>query len=95
MEHKIKIRIDNKVYNGTIHSEEEEANIRKAVADVNETVAKIAKDYANKVTSLDIMTIAALNIGIERVEFKNRLEELQRKCDKLSADLQSYVDSLK
>lgn len=83
------------VYSGVIHSEEEEADIRNAAANLNETVAKLAKTYANTRTALDIMTVSAMNIGIEREEYKRKLEQLQSKCDKLSADLQNYVDSLK
>lgn len=95
MDHSIKVKIADKVYRKTIHSEEEEAAIRKAVADLNETVKNIAKDHVSTVSALDIMTIAALNIGIERVQLKSRLETLDAGYERLSADLQNYVDSLK
>lgn len=94
MDHVIKVKIADKVYRKTIHSEEEEAAIRKAVSELNDIVSLISKDYT-KVTAVDIMTIAALNIGIEKVELRKRLEELDKGYGKLSADLQRYVDSLK
>lgn len=95
MDHSIKVRIADKVYRKTIHSEEEEAAIRQAATDLNETLEKISKAQSSTVSAVDIVTIAALNIGIERIELRNRLDNLTRGYDKLSADLQNYVDSLK
>ena len=94
MEHNIKVKIADRCYRQTIHSEQEEAHIRTAAAGVSELIQQLSSRYPG-VSVIDVLTIAALNEGIENAELRERIASDERKFEKLSADLQTYVDSLK
>lgn len=94
MDHRIKVKIADRCYNYTIHSELEEAQIRKATQSVNEKIAELSRQYT-QIPKVDIMTIVALNEAIEKSELSEKIQEDAKGLDKLSADLQNYVDSLK
>lgn len=94
MDHTIKVRIADRVYSRTIHSELEEEAIRKAAASVNEKIATLSGQYAN-IPMIDILTIVALNEGIEKFELQETMSGGEQDLMKLAADLQNYVDSLK
>jgi len=94
MEHRIKVRIGDRSYPKVITSEDEEEAIRKAAVSVNDKISLLTRAYP-KVSLLDIATIAAVNEGIEKFELKRKLEKMENEMEKLSSDLQNYVDSLK
>ncbi|MCQ2166076.1 MAG: cell division protein ZapA [Bacteroidales bacterium] len=93
-EHRIKVKIADRSYNRTIHSELEEEAIRKAAQSINEKIASLSRLYA-QVPLIDIITIVALNEGIEKFEAQRKLDENDAQTAKLSADLKNYVESLK
>ena len=94
MEHKIKVKIADRCYNYTIHSELEEEAIRKAAQSVNEKISVLSAQYGGR-PMIDILTIVALNEGIEKCEALLKNETDEKGMEKLAADLQNYVDSLK
>ncbi len=93
-EHRIKVKIADRSYNRTIHSELEEEAIRKAAQSINGKIASLSRLYA-QVPLIDIITIVALNEGIEKFEAQRKLDENDAQTAKLSADLKNYVESLK
>lgn len=93
-EHRIKVKIADRSYNRTIHSELEEEAIRKAAQGINEKIVKLSRLYT-QVPLIDIITIVALNEGIEKFEVQKKLDENNSEIGKLSADLKNYVESLK
>lgn len=94
MEHKIKVKIAERCYYHTIHSELEEEAIRKAAKSVDEKISVLSARYSS-IPAVDVLTIVALNEGIEKFEALLASEERNKGLEKLSADLQNYVDSLK
>lgn len=94
MEHHIKVKIADRSYRRIIHSEEEEAAIRKAAQSVNEKIIALSQAYGG-IPAIDILSIVALNEGIEKVEAMRSLDTEVAEYEKISADLQKYVDSLK
>lgn len=94
MEHNIKIKIADRSYRQQIHSEEEEENIRLAAASVSDLIRQLRERYP-EVSAIDILTIAALNEAIEKEELKKSISSNEAGFEKLSRDLQTYVDSLK
>lgn len=94
MDHTIKVKIADRVYSQTIHSELEEASVRNAARSVNDKIATLSGKYAD-IPMIDILTIVALNEGIEKFELQEKINGDERDLNKLSADLKNYVDSLK
>lgn len=94
MEHRITVKIDDRLYHKTINSEEEEALVRKAVASLNETLVILGKRYS-KASVIDLLTIAALNETIGRVELQQKSSGSQEEYETLASDLHTYVESLK
>ena len=94
MEHRIKVKISDRIYVKHIASEDEEAAVRKVVADINESISQLSQTHPN-VSVIDILTIVALNEGIERVKLGNALDKNCAEYNKLAADLENYVSSLK
>ena len=92
-EHHIKVKIADRVYYQVIHSQEEEAVFRQAAQSVNRKITDLSMAYTG-VTPIDILTIAALNESIERIELEQRLSGDESGLQKLSDDLQNYVDSI-
>lgn len=94
MDHRIKLKIADRSYRQVIHTEEEEACIRQAAQNVNERLAHLSSRYAG-VSVIDILTIAALNESIEKVEMQKRLSDLEAEIASMSSVLDNYVKSLK
>lgn len=92
-EHKITIKIADRIYPQTV-SEDNEAAIREAARNVDGVIREFSRSYPG-VSQIDIATIAALNAAIESVGLKEKLEKMEKELDRMSADLQKYVDSLK
>lgn len=92
-EHRIKVKIADRVYSQTV-SQDKEAAIRKAAASVDEVIREYSRSYP-EVSQIDIATIVALNAVIESASVKERLEKLESEVNRLSSDLKKYVDSLK
>lgn len=88
------MHIAGRSYVYVVKSEEQEEIIRKAAASVNEKIMKLSNAYKNR-GPLDIVTIAALNEGIEKFQSGNRSSQDIEAYEKLSADLANYVESLK
>lgn len=93
-EHRIKVKIADRSYNRTIHSELEEEAIRKAAQSINGKIVSLSRMYT-QVPLIDIITIVALNEGIEKFEVQRKLSTSDSEIEKLSADLKNYVESLK
>lgn len=93
MDHQIKIKIADRCYSRVIHSEQEEEIIRKAARSVSDKIATLSETYAG-IPMVDILTIVALNEGIEREELQQKADDENVGLEKLSADLSNYVDSL-
>lgn len=94
MDHTIKVKIADRSYSQTIHSELEEEAIRNAAKSVNEKISALSGKFA-EIPMVDILTIVALNEGIEKFELQEKMKNEERSLEKLSADLGNYVESLK
>lgn len=96
MEHKITVKIAGRPYSKTIQSEDEEAIIRKAAREVNARIDEFSQGGVyGKISQLDILSVVALNECIDKIESKQLMSGSDEGYEKLSADLQAYVDSLK
>lgn len=91
---KINVKIDGRSYIYVVNSEEKEIAIRKAAESVNEKIKQLSSTYKER-GPLDIVTIAALNEGIERFMNSSKSTSDIEGYEKLSADLANYVESLK
>lgn len=94
MEHKIKVKIADRIYHQTVHSEDEEEAMRKAAVALNGKISSLSSRFPNA-SMIDILTIIAYNESIAAFELEKKLQENEKGYDQLSADLQNYVDSLK
>jgi len=94
MEHHIKVKIADRSYRQVIHTEDEEAAIRKAAQSVNDKITALSQAYGS-IPAIDILSIVALNESIEKIEAQRSGSTDQVALERLSADLQKYVDSLK
>lgn len=92
-EHRIKIKIADRIYPKTV-SEDKEAAIRNAARSVDEVIREYSRSYP-EVSQLDIATIVALNAAMESEHLREKLEKMEAQIDRMTSDLQKYVDSLK
>jgi len=88
------VKIAGRSYLYVVKSEEQEQIIRKAAASVNEKIMQLSNTYKER-SPLDIVTIAALNEGIEKLQAGAKSSQDMGGYEKLSADLANYVESLK
>lgn len=91
---KINVKIAGRSYIYVVKSEDKEEIIRKAAASVNEKIKQLSTAYKGR-GPLDIVTIAALNEGIERFQAQAVNTSDADGYEKLSADLANYIESLK
>jgi len=94
MGHKIRVKVNDRSYIKVIQTEDEEAQIRAAAreieADINELQA-----ISPSISLVDIATVVAMNKCIAKnLAIRSRAEDDQQ-YERISADLQRYVDSLK
>lgn len=92
-EHRIKVKIADRIYPQTV-SEDNEAAIRKAARSVDEVIREYTRTYP-EVSQIDISTVVALNAAMESEILKEKLARMEEKIGVLSDMLEKYVDSLK
>lgn len=92
-EHRIKVKIADRVYPQTV-SEDNEAAIRKAARSVDEVIREYTRTYPG-VSQIDISTVVALNAAMESEILKEKLALMEEKISSLSDMLEKYVGSLK
>lgn len=92
-EHKIKVKIADRIYPQTV-SEDNEAAIRKAARSVDEVIREYTRTYPG-VSQIDIATVVALNAAMESEMLKEKLSVMEEKIGSLSDTLEKYVGSLK
>lgn len=92
-EHRIKVKIADRVYPQTV-SEDNEAAIRKAARSVDEVIREYTRTYPG-VSQIDISTVVALNAAMESEILKEKLALMEEKISGLSDMLEKYVGSLK
>lgn len=92
-EHRIKVKIADRVYPQTV-SEDNEAAIRKAARSVDEVIREYTRTYPG-VSQIDISTVVALNAAMESEILKEKIALMEEKISSLSDMLEKYVGSLK
>lgn len=94
MEHKIRIKINDRSYVKVIQSEDEEAQIRAAAREIEADINQLQATRSS-IPLVDIATVVALNKCIDKNLALRGREEDRALCERVSADLCRYVDSLK
>lgn len=92
-EHRIKIKIADRIYSQTV-SEDKEAAIRKAARSVDETIREYSRNFP-EVSQLDIATVVALNAAMECERLREELDNTRGEIERVGAALKQYVESLK
>lgn len=91
--HKIKLVIADRTYTQVLNSDQE-AIARRAAKRVDEKIAELRRVYP-KVSVIDILTIVAMNESIEVLRLQESQGGSNADLQRLSDDLQRYVDLLK
>ena len=93
MDQKIKIRIADYTFSLVAKSPEQEEIIRKAADHTNRHIMKNQEKYP-ETPLVKILSMVALNMAVENVSFSKRLQDVVKDEEKLTKELESYLDNI-
>lgn len=92
MGQKITVSLAGRVHKFNAESPEIEEDIRKAAGIISRKMEAYQKKYP--MNTADIMSIVALNEGVEVLRLEKELEDMKKKEERLYRELESYLDRI-
>lgn len=93
MEQRIKIRISERTYNLKSENPEQEEMMRKAADEINRMIDAYQSRMQKK-EMVDILSLVALNIGMECMKLHRSVHFLEAEALQLKEDTDGYLEDI-
>jgi cell division protein ZapA (FtsZ GTPase activity inhibitor) len=93
MDQKITVKIADCRFSLVAKSPEQEEIIRKAAEHTNRHITRNQEKYP-ETPLVKILSMVALNMAVENVSFSKRLQDVLKDEEKLSKELEGYLDNI-
>lgn len=90
---KITITLAGKEFMLEVTSANEEEKVRKAAAEINTRLTNYQNSYPGKGLE-DMLSFIALNICMDNITLRGRLESCRKESELLQKDIESYLENI-